>query len=365
MMVKTERESSKFQSWGTLTRGVVVAIALFVLATVLYLVRAAIGPLIVATLLAYILNPAVVWLAQYGRLSQKTAVVPVYLLFLVVLITLPVILIPILVRQGQGLAVELANFELQTIPLVITLEQLFGFDFTPLADPLSQIQQGLLGLFRPELAVNLLQAVLRNLAWVAVMLVTIFYLLRDWSGLRDWLISIAPEEAQPEIWRIYREIKVVWQAYLRGQLLLMFLVGISSAVGGAIVGLPGALLLGLLAGLLDVIPSVGPVVAMVVAIFIAGIEGSTYLPVSNIWFMVIVAAVYNVIQVVENIWWRPRVMAHSLKIHPGLVFLAVIAALVFVGPVAALIVVPTIGSISIIGRTISQGLRGAPGKFAP
>jgi predicted PurR-regulated permease PerM len=364
-MVKTETKSKKPQSWGVATRGVVVAISLFILAATLYLVRAAVGPLIVAALLAYVLNPAVGLVVRYSKLSRKTAVIPVYLLFLILLATLPVILVPILIKQGQSLALELADFELQSVPLIISLEQLFGFDFTPLADPFSQIQQGLLGLFRPEMAVNILQIVLRNLAWIAIMLVTVFYLLRDWSGLRDWLISIAPEEAQPEIWRIYREIKVVWQAYLRGQLLLMFLVGISSAIGGAIVGLPGALLLGLLAGLLDVIPSVGPVVAMVVAIFIAGIEGSTYLPVSNIWFMVIVAAVYNVIQVVENIWWRPRVMAHSLKIHPGLVFLAVIAALVFVGPVAALIVVPTIGSISIIGRTISQGLRGAPGKSAP
>jgi predicted PurR-regulated permease PerM len=72
--------------------------------------------------------------------------------------------------------------------------------------------------------------------------------------------------------------------------------------------------------------------------------------------MVIVTAVYLTIQVIENIWWRPRVMAQSLKIHPAVVFIAVMGALTLIGPLAALIIVPTIGSISVIGRAFLDHL---------
>jgi predicted PurR-regulated permease PerM len=351
-----ETNLSEQRQWGRLTRGVVAAVGLTAVILFIYTVRPVIGPLIVAGLIAYVLNPAVIRVGQVSRMSRETAVIPVYLIFLVVLITVPVVLTPILIAQGQELALELAAFDLRSVPILLALERFFDFDLAPLANPLSQVQQGLQRIFRPELAVTIVQAVLTNLAWVAVTLVAAFYLLRDWSSLRDWLVGLAPDEAQPEIWRIYGEIKVVWQSYLRGQLSLMLLVGTSSAIGGALIGLPGALLLGLLAGLLDVIPSAGPFVAMLVAIAIAGIEGSTYLPVSNLWFMGIVAAVYLTIQMIENIWWRPAVMEQSLKIHPAVVFLAVMGALVLISPVAALIAVPTIGSISIISRAIVDRL---------
>jgi predicted PurR-regulated permease PerM len=356
--MQAANESTQLRSWSRLTRLVVTAVSLTAVFLFIYAARAVIGPLIVAGLIAYALNPAVGWFMRVTKLPRKTAVIPIYLLFLIILTTLPIILIPILIEQGSGLAAELAAFDLRDVALLSALERAVGLDLEAIANPLAQIQSGLSQIFRPEMAVTLGQTVLTNLAWIAVTLVAAFYLLRDWSGLRDWLISIAPEEAQPEIRRIYEEIKVVWRSYLRGQLLLMLLVGTVSAIGGAAVGLPGALLLGLVAGLLDVIPSVGPFVAMIIAIGIAGIEGSSYLPVSNVVFMLIVAAVYMTIQTVENVWWRPAVMEHSLKIHPAVIFVAVMGALALISPVAALIAVPTIGSISIIGRAVMTRLRG-------
>jgi predicted PurR-regulated permease PerM len=351
-----QTKTSDMKQWGRLTRIVVVTVSLIILILTLYAARRLISPLIIAALLAYVLNPAVAWVEGYAQWSRARAVIPIYLLFLIGLGIIPAVVSPPLIEQGRSLALDLANFDLENVAFLTQIEQRVGVDFALLADPLSQIQQGLLSLFRPDLALSLLQAVLTNLAWVAITLVAVFYFLRDWRYLRNWLISIAPDEAQPEIQRIYEEIKVVWQSYLRGQLSLMLLVGVASAIGGAAVGLPGALLIGVLAGLLDVIPSVGPAIAMIVAIFVAGLEGSTYLPVSNVVFMVIVAAVYMTVQTVENIWWRPKIMGESLKLHPGLVFVAVMGALAFVGPLAALIVVPIIGSVAIIGRTVRARL---------
>lgn len=77
-----------------------------------------------------------------------------------------------------------------------------------------------------------------NLAWVLLILVTTFYLLQDWERLIAWIIHLTPQVTQPDLHRLYREITVVWGSYLRGQLLIMFLIGIFSGLGAAILGLP-------------------------------------------------------------------------------------------------------------------------------
>jgi len=116
--------------------------------------------------------------------------------------------------------------------------------------------------------------------------------------------------------------------------------------------------LGLLAGLLDLIPSLGPTATMVVAALVAWFEGSTYLPLSNAWFTLVVIALYTLVQLVENVWLHPRIMERSLRLHPGLVFVAVVGALTLAGALVALIIVPLIGSTIVVGRYVHRKMLG-------
>ena len=88
------------------------------------------------------------------------------------------------------------------------------------------------------------------------------------------------------------------------------------------------------------------VVAAVVSIF----AGSTYLPVSNLAFMLIIVGIFSVIQVLENIWLRPRIMGQSLNIHSAIVFIAIIASLALAGVLTALIIIPVLASIGVLAR---------------
>jgi predicted PurR-regulated permease PerM len=131
----------------------------------------------------------------------------------------------------------------------------------------------------------------------------------------------------------------------------MFVIGILSGVGAAAVGLSStAVALGLLAGLLDIIPSAGPAVAMVIATAVAWFQGPPdYIHLSNFWFAMLLLGIFTAIQTIENIWLRPRIMGHSLKMHPGVVFVAVMGALAIGGILVALVIIPTIGTLSILG----------------
>jgi hypothetical protein len=83
---------------------------------------------------------------------------------------------------------------------------------------------------------------------------------------------------------------------------------------------------------------------------IAWFSGSTYLEISNAWFMVIVVILLTLIQTVENVWMRPAVMGRSVRMHPAVVFVAIIGAYAVAGVIGGLIVVPVIATMGIVGR---------------
>jgi predicted PurR-regulated permease PerM len=196
--------------------------------------------------------------------------------------------------------------------------------------------------------------------------VTTYHLLRDWERLKEWLIGKAPAAIQLDLRHLRREIEGVWQAYLRGQLLLMLVVGLLTGLTTAAVGLRGALILGLLAGALDLIPSLGPIAVTAMAASMAWFEGSTYLPVSNDWLTVIVIALCALVQFLQETWLHPRIIGHSMRLHPGLVFVVVVGALALGGATIALIAVPLLCSAVVIGRHVWRNtLRGAQGGCSP
>jgi predicted PurR-regulated permease PerM len=339
------------EGWSKATRYLVLIIVLMGLVWLLFAVRALIGPLVIAALLAYVLNPAVTLIINRTKLSHNLSASLVYLLFLAVLVALLVIFVPVVISQAKSLATELKGFGAQLEDALASPVTFLGFDLS-FDDLLAELQEISSPLLKPDRILRVLRATTTNLTWILVALVTTYYLLRDWERLREWLIRLAPEAYQSDVRQLHEEIKGVWQAYLRGQLLLMLLVGVLTGLGSAAVGLPGAVALGLLAGVLELIPSLGPTATAVVAAIVAWFEGSACLPLSNAWFTVVVIALYGLIQLVENVWLHPRIMGRSLRLHPGLVFVAVVGALALAGALVALIIVPLIGSAVVAGRYI-------------
>jgi predicted PurR-regulated permease PerM len=341
------------ESWSRTTRYLALIIVLTGLAWLLFAVRALIGPLVIAALLAYMFNPAVTLITTHTKLGHNLSVSLVYLLFLAVSVAVLVIFVPIVIHQAKSLSLELQDIKVQLEDALASPVTFLGFDlsFDKLLAELQEISSPLL---KPERVLRVLKATTTNLAWILVILVTTYYLLQDWERLREWLIRLAPEAYQPDVRRLHEELKGVWRAYLRGQLLLMLLVGVLTGLGSAAVGLPGAVAFGLLAGALALIPSLGPTATMVIAAVVAWFEGSAYLPLSNAWFTVVVIALYTLVQLVENIWLYPRIMGRSLRLHPGLVFVAVVGALALGGILVALIIVPLLGSAGVVGRYIRR-----------
>ncbi|MBT3391084.1 MAG: AI-2E family transporter [Chloroflexi bacterium] len=334
------------------TNKIYISILLFIFGVwVFSLIKGMIAPLVIAALLAYLLNPLVNRLKKYTRLDHVWAVSLVYSLFVLALVTVLLNFVPLVARQAQTLTTELHLIGPRLEADIETIARRFDIqvDLQPIWD---EIQSASSGLLNPDRVFRMIRSASTNLGWMLIILVTVYYLLVDWVRLREWIFGLFSPDYQGDARRLHVEIKVVWAAYLRGQLTLMLIVGILSGIGAASIGLPMAAFFGLLAGTLDLIPSFGPTVTLLVAVIVAWFKGSSYLAISNLWLTVLTVVLFSAIQVLENVVLQPYIMGRRLKIHPGVVFISVVGALTLGSALIALIIVPTVVSLSIIGRYI-------------
>jgi predicted PurR-regulated permease PerM len=329
---------------------------LVLVAILAYEMRPLIAPLILAGLLAYTLNLAVRFLNRQTPLSRKWAVNLVYFVLVAIIIATPSTLVPIVVSQWQTLSAQLqaAGQQIQEFiesPLVIAgrefpLDQLFT-DLTTMTTDFGSAFEG---------ALAVVETTSLNLLRLVIIIVVGYYLLMDWHGLKRWLLGLLPEVERDDASRLVSEIDGVWRAYMQGTLALMLIMAIVFIVVGFAIGLPGAVAVGIITGILSMIPEIGPWIAGAIAVLIAYFAGSNHLPISNVWFAVIVAGIYLVMTQVKSIWLRPQVMRRFMHMNTGLVFLAIIAAALLQGILAALIVLPILATIGLTGRYVRARL---------
>jgi len=335
---------------------VVFAIALIAF---FWYVRVATTPLVISALIAYVLNPVVEWLSARTGWSRRAAVPIVYFLALALILASPALFLPVILTEAETLTTDVETVLFHLEEFLSGEIFLFGEIIRPdqfIPDIPQLLSNGFAGITVD--AFHLIESTTRNLLWLLVILASTYALLRDWDHLRDWLFSIAPAAYREDTRRIYAEIKEIWRGYLRGNLTLMTITGILFTIAWILIGVPGAIVLGLIAGLLTIIPDLGPAIAALLAVLVALVEGSTYLPVTNLVFALIVLAVYLVLINIKNIWIRPRIFGRSVHMHDGIVFVAIVAAVVIAGVLGALVVIPVLASSAVIGGYIWRRILG-------
>ncbi|MBU1661393.1 MAG: AI-2E family transporter [Chloroflexi bacterium] len=341
------------KTWSNSFRYWILSILMIALVALIWFARDLIAPLVIAALLAFVLNPAIGYLTQRTRLSRPLAASIVLVIGLSALAALPALILPSLVSEIQILFADLQNIlskiqELLSQPVLI-LEREFHLE-SLLPDLTRLFSEGVTAF--PESAYHILEATTKNLIWGLVIIAATYYLMRDWARLYDWMLNLVPEPYQPDAHQIYLEIKQAWQGYLRGNLALMLIVGVVFTLAWVAIGLPGALILGITMGVLTIIPDLGPAIAAGFAVLVALFEGSTYLQISNFWFALLVAGIYLLLINIKGVWLRPLIFARSVHMHDGLVFIVIMAAVVLQGILGALVIVPVLASVRVVGRYV-------------
>lgn len=347
----------KRPQWSKQTK---LVISLMLVALFLYLIarfRTVIAPLILACVLAYILSPFVNLLHNHMRISRILAIIISYLLLLGIIITIPVVIIPILGSQLTGL-----NLDIQR--LLTQIESLLGHHLVVLGQEINVDQiieraantlQNMLEPFVGQ-TLGLLVDVISSLAWLVFILVISFYLIKDHAKLKKWIEDHIPPDYIKDYTLLRDEINQIWTSFFRGQLILGLVVGILITVVGLILGLPFALAMGVLAGFLEFFPSVGHAIWEVIAAILAFFIGSTWLPIPNWIFMIIVIGLHLIFEQFDLNYLIPRIIGRRVHLPPVVVILGIVTGAVLAGVLGILLAAPTIASARILGRYIYSNL---------
>jgi predicted PurR-regulated permease PerM len=292
-------------------------------------------------------------------MSRKAAVNVVYFSALILLVGVPATLAPIFYDEVQIVIQDLLDLSNQLRQALSQPIRFFGLSFhlEEWGQSIFQVQNALLTPV-PEEALELLETTSVGVLWFLIILVSVHLFLSQWPEMRDSLINFAVPEFRPELRELYNRVRRVWMAYLRGQIVLMVIVGVVFTIAWTIMGIPGALVLGVLAGLFTLVPDVGPFLAMVLAASVALLEGSTWIPLSNFWVAGIVIIVYLVLINLKNFLLRPYIMGRSVHMNEALVFVIILVATILEGILGALLVVPVFASAVLIANYIQRRVLG-------
>jgi predicted PurR-regulated permease PerM len=334
--------------------------------------------IIVAAIIAYLLNPVVNFIERralfaigHGGLRRSLAVVLAFVLVILGFALVAVLIIPPLVTQTEDFIEEAPDLadsverELQDVlnrPITLGSETIILWDELTQAfeqdsespsnfDTVSAIQQVARAISAPALKIGTLAISLTfNIFF---MIVIMFYLLKDGSRFIDNLDDITPVEYQGDVRRLIYELSRIWDAYLRGQILLGFIIGVTTTIACTMLGLPQPLVLGLLAGLLEVVPNIGPIISSIPAILFALISTSTTVPgLEGLPYALIVAATYTVIQQGEALFLVPRVMGRNLELHPVVILIAVISGAAVAGILGIVLAAPTVATLRLLATYV-------------
>ncbi|MBI5354702.1 MAG: AI-2E family transporter [Chloroflexi bacterium] len=338
----------------------VTGLILFVAAVALLIfAREAVKALIIAAFVAYLISPAVTFLMMRSKLSRTSAVNIVYFSSLIVLVGAPSILTPIFFDEIKIVAQDILDLSKDIIS-VLSYPVKFGgmvFHFEQFGASLANVQGAVLTPL-PEKALLLLETTSVGVLWFLVILVSVHLFMSAWPEMRVRLLNMAPPLYHDDIRELYSRVRNVWMAYLRGQIVLMVVVGVVFTIAWMVIGIPGALVLGVIAGLFTLVPDVGPFLAAMLAVAVALLEGSSWIPLPNYWVAGIVLITYLVLVNLKNFWLRPYIMGRSVHMNEALVFISIMIATILGGIMGALLIVPVLASVIVILEYLRRRMLG-------
>lgn len=352
--------------WNTSTKLIVSLTFVAIVAGLLIKLHGILPPLIIMILLAYLLNPIADFLSRKLHIPWKIAVTLVYLLVVLILVGL-------LTLGGVGLAQQVQNLisviqdSIQNIPILFNSISGREVNIGPFILDLRKVDLGLLGqqligsidplLGRTGMMVGTVAGGAANLfGWTLFVLLVSYFVLIESDGLWRGILQFNIPGYQHDLEQMGMQLAQIWNAFLRGQLIVMALAACIYTVMLSVMGVNYALGLALLAGLARFVPYVGPFILWIILAMVSyfqefklfGLEPWAYA-------LIVVGISWTIDGITDNIL-MPRIMASTLKVHPAAVLVAAIVALDLLGILGVIIAAPMLATLQLVGRYFARKL---------
>ena len=321
---------------------------------VLYLLKPVVLPFIAAFLVAYLFSPLVDKLHKIG-LPRWLSISSVFVGIGVVLTLAMWYLVPLVWQQLMYARDSIpAGIHWLNYTFLPWVSQTFSVD--PMEIDTQQMSTVVMEYIQTNYSADSIQAMLLKVAQsglnfiqiggtVVLIPIIAFYFLLDWDRMLESFRRLIPRPYEKSTLHIVGECHSVLGAFVKGQFLVMFLLGTVYAVGLQVIGLEVGLIIGMVAGLASIIPylgfAVGIIAAVIATLFQFGID----------WMqLVLVGVVFMIGQAIEGYVLQPFLLGDKIGLSPVAVVFAVLAGAQLAGFLGMLIALPVAAIIVVLLR---------------
>lgn len=297
-------------------------------------------PFIAALILAYILNPLVDKLQNKLRIRRKFSAMFLALLVLLIFVSIPMYLIPVLVGQFKVILTKLPQIiALINVNIISKLNLQLGthlsLDLNSLKEMLVNNQAKIsnnLDLFS-HIAQNSI-ILIEIVVYIILIPFALFYSIINWHNILKFFDELIPRSFTSAMHRLFRDVDIMLSSYLRGQLSVMLIMAAYYAVGLNIVDLPSGTAIGIITGLMVFIPYLGVLSGLIFALTI-GL--SQFTGSGSLLAIVIVFAIGHVM---EGGLVTPFLVGGRIGLNPVMIILALMVFGKVFGIVGVLLALP-------------------------
>ncbi|KKS41084.1 MAG: hypothetical protein UV02_C0033G0023 [Candidatus Kuenenbacteria bacterium GW2011_GWA2_42_15] len=333
----TKISASPVISYQSIMRVIVVLFILFFV----YLIRDILALLFVSIIFAAAVDPWVDWLKKY-KMPRAISILMIYLILLAVFSLIIVMLVPAMADQIVQIVSNIPDYyEKISVGIHSLQEKNSGGLTTVSSDSVVSTLQTLsttLAQATKSIFVTV-TSIFGGILSLFVVLVMTFYITVEEDGLKKFVKFLVPARQRSYAMDLVDRMESKVGLWLRGQLLLCFIVGIMVYFGLLFLGVEYALLLALVAGILEIIPYFGPWLSGLIAVLVVS---------SDSWTKILfVAILYFAVQQLENQVIVPKIMQKVVGLNPIIVIMVILIGAKLGGVVGGLLGVPVAAAISV------------------
>jgi predicted PurR-regulated permease PerM len=308
-------------------------------------------PVVLALIFYYLLRPVLRLLERF-KIPRIWGILIIFLGGIGLLTLLSVLVFPFLRDQFQNLIEEFPDYFMR---LLNNIDQLLRTSFigdyytesnfniealiatlpTNIAETLQDTVAGII-----SRVTGWISAVTGVILSIVIVPFILFYLLKDGDKLPGYFLKLLPPRFREDTKEVLQEADQQLGAYIQGQLIVAFCIGVMVYIGFLIIGMDYALLLGALAMVTSIVPYIGPAIAITPAAIIA--------LVTSPFMLVKLAIVWTVVQLVEGNLISPQVMEKTMYIHPVTIIFVLLTAGSLFGVVGVILGIPMYALLRVI-----------------
>jgi predicted PurR-regulated permease PerM len=308
-------------------------------------------PFVLGIVIAYLLAPTVNFLEKKTNLPRWSLCALILALFILVFTAIIVLIAPPLYQQISVFADNAPAYfdHLMNIasPYMTQLESYFeSADQQSLQDTLKDSFSTILstgsGMLGKALTAG--QALLSTISLLVLTPLVAFFMMNEWPRIQKWIDDLIPKHAYETVTSLLKDIDSKLSGFIRGQLLVAVVLGISYAVALSLAGLQYGFLVGLVAGALSIIPLFGSTVGLLTSVIIAWFQSG------EISYVGIIAAIFIAGQLLEGNVITPKLLGKSVGLHPLWILFALMAGGSLFGILGMLLAVPVAATVGVLAH---------------